>query len=266
MALAMAEQPLRPVTIDVHEQLLSKYSFKPVKRQVVELCMESCISDRVTLKLQNLNFTNLLYFELNNCYNMVIDKSDFTTSVRLRIIMFYNSTIAAMQPGTFINLPHLQIVSLEALPETERFYPFEPVFQKFLQKLHCACEFAWYRSWWTNNKNLRLRVDRGELYSFGGPYNDSYLESGDYKKEELYYPVDCHVDPFPRSVEWMDYHAQTAYSVNEPECPETYAANAAVKVATEAPTGKVRSNSTSKAKRFALTTKKITGYTVKHSH
>ncbi|XP_055340422.1 uncharacterized protein LOC129589626 [Paramacrobiotus metropolitanus] len=218
MALDMAGPPLRPVSIHVEEQLLSTYSFTPVQGQVVKLQLSNCTTDRVTSRLIKLNYTNLLHFELYHCFNLTIEKADFKTSQQLGMILFYNTTIVDMQPGTFSDLPNLQILSLEALLESQKNYNFDPNFRNSLHDLHCGCKFAWFRSWWRGSHNLRLRAEVGQVYSFEAPYSDRRLENSEVAKEDLYHPVNCRADPFPLGPEWINYYAQIEYSVNEPNC------------------------------------------------
>ncbi|XP_055340507.1 uncharacterized protein LOC129589690 [Paramacrobiotus metropolitanus] len=218
MTLAMTAKPLRLVSISAEEELISKSSFTPIQRQVLKLQLWNCTTDRVTSRLQKLNFSNLLHFELYNCYNLDIEKADFGVSPRLRIILFLNSTIYALQIGSFMDLPSLQILSLEALSDSQKYYNFVPAYRTHLRNLHCSCEFAWYRSWWRENKRLRLRTEAGELYSFEGPSAGTFFSSDEFTREDLYHPINCSADPFPLSTEWINYYTQTDYSVNEPNC------------------------------------------------
>ncbi|XP_055340319.1 uncharacterized protein LOC129589549 [Paramacrobiotus metropolitanus] len=218
MAVDMAEPPLRMVSMDLEEQLIVKYSFAPIQRQVVKLQLRNCTTERVTSRLVDLNFTSMLDFQLYDARNLVIVKKDFTTSKRLRIVIFYNTTIKTMQQETFTDLPNLQILSLEALFEDQKYYNFDQSFRSFLQNLHCSCEFAWYRSWWRKNKKLRMRAQIGDIYSFDGRYSDEVFDSSGFGKEDLYHPVNCRADPFPFGTEWINYYTQIDYSVNEPPC------------------------------------------------
>ncbi|XP_055344217.1 uncharacterized protein LOC129592251 [Paramacrobiotus metropolitanus] len=218
MAVDMAEKPLRLVSIDVEEQLIARYTFAPLQIQVVKLQLRNCNTERVTWRLSDLNFTSLLDFQLYGCRNLIIEKRDFLASKRLRIILFYNSTIETMQLDSLASLPDLRIVSLEALLDEQRYYNFDQSFRNFMRALHCSCEFAWYRAWWRTNTNLRLRAQVGEVYSFDGRESSGRLESAEFGKEELYHPVNCHADQFPLGPEWINYYTQTEYSVNEPTC------------------------------------------------
>ncbi|XP_055340514.1 uncharacterized protein LOC129589698 [Paramacrobiotus metropolitanus] len=218
MALDMAEQPLRLVSIGAEEELIAKYLFTPIQRQVLKLQLWNCTTDRVTSRVQKLSFTNLLHLEISNCYNLVVEKADFTISQQLRMILFFNSTINSLQAGAFTDLPKLQILSLEALSYSQKNYIFEEGYRNYLRNLHCGCEFSWYRSWWRANKKLRLKVEYGELYSFEGPLSGTYFSSDDFTREDLYHPINCSADPFPLSTEWINYYSQVDYSVNEPFC------------------------------------------------
>ncbi|XP_055356291.1 uncharacterized protein LOC129601490 [Paramacrobiotus metropolitanus] len=218
MAVAMAEPPLRLVSINVEEQLIANYSFSPLQRQVVKLQLHNCSTERVTSRLSDLNFTNLLDFQLNGCRNLSVKKEDFTVSKRLRVVVFYNTTINVMQLGSFTDIPDLQILSVEARLDDRRNYSFDQSFRSFLQNLHCSCEFAWYRSWWRKTKTLLLRTEIGEVYTFESMFQS--LENAKYTKKDLYHPIDCHADPFPVGPEWVNY-SQIEYSVNEPGCNGT---------------------------------------------
>ncbi|XP_055344434.1 uncharacterized protein LOC129592426 isoform X2 [Paramacrobiotus metropolitanus] len=223
MAVDMAEPPLRVVSMDVEEQLIAKYSFAPIQRQVVKLQLRNCTTERVTSRLIDLNFTSMLDFQLYDARNLVIEKKDFAASKRLRIVVFYNTTIKTMQHGTFTDLPNLQILSLEALFEDQKYYNFDQSFRSFLRNLHCSCEFAWYRSWWRANKKLRIRTEVGDVYSFDGRFTTELLENSGFDKEDLYHPVNCRADPFPFGTEWINYYTQIDYSTNEPPCDASMA-------------------------------------------
>ncbi|XP_055340322.1 uncharacterized protein LOC129589551 [Paramacrobiotus metropolitanus] len=232
MAVNLAKEPLRLASMEVEERLLAIYSFKPIQTQVLKLQLCNCFTARVTRRLITLNFENLIHFELYHCHNLIIEKADFTMYQRLRIITFYNTTVNALQSGSFADLPELRILSLEALSNSQKNYNFEPTFREYLQRLHCSCEFAWYRSWWRNSKALRLRVQTGELYSFEGPSEGTFFNSDPFIKEDLYHPINCHADPFPLSTEWINYYTQIEYSVNEPLCNQTSATSSAAKLST----------------------------------
>ncbi|XP_055339262.1 uncharacterized protein LOC129588794 isoform X2 [Paramacrobiotus metropolitanus] len=236
MAVDMAEPPLRLVSMDVAEQLVARYSFAPLQRQVVKLQLRNCSTERVTARLIELNFTSLLDFQLYDARSLVIEKKDFATSKRLRIVVFYNTTLKTLQQGTFTDLPDLQILSLEALFEDQKYYNFDPSFRSFLRDLHCSCKFAWYRTWWQADKKLRIRVDAGDVYSFDARYIELLLESSEFNKEDLYHPVNCRAEPFPFGTEWINYYTQIDYSINEPPCnaPKVHGSNAitSTKVAT----------------------------------
>ncbi|XP_055340343.1 uncharacterized protein LOC129589568 [Paramacrobiotus metropolitanus] len=218
MAAGMAQEPLRLASLDVEEQLIARYSFSPIRNQILRLQLRNCITDRVTLRLEKLNFVNLLHFELHHCHGLIIQKADFAISQRLRIITFYNTTVNVLQPGSFTDLPELRILSLEALPDSQKNHNFEPSFRDYLHRLHCSCEFAWYRSWWRSNPALRLRVQTGELYSFEGPFIGTFFNSDEFNKEDVFHPINCNADPFPLSTEWISYYWQLDYSVNDPLC------------------------------------------------
>ncbi|XP_055340390.1 uncharacterized protein LOC129589602 [Paramacrobiotus metropolitanus] len=220
MALEMADPPLKPVSVYVSEEVIAKYSFSPVQIQVVMLFLRSCATNRVTSRLVQLNFTNLLNLEFSRCNRLTIEKGDFETTRHLRIILFYRSTIDSLEPGTFTDLPHLEIVSLESQFRIHKTYNFDPPFRNFLRRLHCDCEFAWYRSWWRNNKKLRAKVETGQLYSFEARYTNTRLENDEYTYEDVYHPINCNADPFPLGPEWISYYTQAEYSINEPNCTD----------------------------------------------
>ncbi|XP_055340403.1 uncharacterized protein LOC129589613 [Paramacrobiotus metropolitanus] len=226
MAMDMAEEPLRPVSINVEETLIAKYLFKPLQRQVVKLRVRNGTTNRVTSRLNDLMLPNLLHFELYHCHHLVIEKADFIMSKRLRIILLRNSTIDTMHLGSLTDLPDLQVLSLEAIPEGQQHNNFEQPFRDFLRRLHCDCGYAWYRSWWRANKQMRLRVDVGEIYSFEGIYStvglfpNTAFESESFGKQDLYHPIDCSAEPFPLGSGWINYYSQVEYSINEPDCSE----------------------------------------------
>ncbi|XP_055340321.1 uncharacterized protein LOC129589550 [Paramacrobiotus metropolitanus] len=220
MTAVMADKTVRPVSIDVDERLISSYSFEPIRIQVLKLQIHNCTTERVTLRLKQLNFVNLLHLELHHCHNLIIEKTDISVFQQLRITTFRNSTVHVMQPGTFTDLPEMRIISLEALSATQKNQNFEAPYREFLRRLHCSCEFSWYRSWWRSNKQLRLKAQIEELYSFDGP-TSALLCNDEFSKEGLFHPINCSDKPFPLSTEWISYYTQIEYSINEPLCNQT---------------------------------------------
>ncbi|XP_055340373.1 uncharacterized protein LOC129589593 [Paramacrobiotus metropolitanus] len=217
MAFDMAKDLLRPASIQVDEQIIDEYLFAPISTQVLKLQLRNCFTDRVTHRLNQLNFVNLLHFELHHCHDLVVQKTDFMLTPRLRIIILYNSTVSVLEPGSFTDLSELRVLSLEALSDSQKNYNFEPTYRDYLRRLHCSCKFAGYRSWWRSNKQLRLRVKKEEIYSFDGP-TFSLFSNDDFNKEDLYHPINCDAEPFPLSTEWINYYAHVEYSINDPQC------------------------------------------------
>ncbi|XP_055340925.1 uncharacterized protein LOC129589999 [Paramacrobiotus metropolitanus] len=207
MAKALSQTPLKPVLVMLYDghQIFSD-NFAAVRRQVVMFQIFNCTSNRVTGKLPSLKFANLLEFGPVNCYDLVIQRSDFWQSTQLRIIELINSTIAILERDTFTDLPALRMLSLESYLNAMEVFPDE--MREYLKRLHCGCEYTWFRQWWSGNKNLLQQANEGDIYTIG-------LESNvPRNKSDVYLPVDCAADPFPVGNASIDF-TQERYSINE---------------------------------------------------
>ncbi|XP_055349842.1 uncharacterized protein LOC129596550 isoform X2 [Paramacrobiotus metropolitanus] len=228
VATAMAAPPLRAIRVALVEDQIEALALAPVAEQVVVLLMMYCSARDPTSKLPGLAFTNLLEFVLDSCSNVVIKRSDFQISLKLRSIIFSNVTIVYLEDGTFNNLPDLQIVAWHKdLPHTfgksnhegRRFvlnsyqeYDSGLEMQGFLKRLHCDCQFAWLRKWLAQNTALKRSVKPGEVYMLAG-----YMGSFGLQATDVFLPVDCAAEPFPWNLDMID-PTQTAFSRNEPRC------------------------------------------------
>ncbi|XP_055334235.1 uncharacterized protein LOC129585544 [Paramacrobiotus metropolitanus] len=215
MAVKMAAGPLRPVMIEARGRQLESNSFSPVRKIVIRLRLMNCTNERITGRIAELNFVNLLHLEAYECQDLVIRRMDFMNSTKLRIIILYSTTIKHLERDSFADLPNLRILTLEALWSGQQYEygNFAPSMRSFLRNLHCNCEYAWYRAWWHSNRQLKLRVEYGELYALEGN-----VESPAYVRKDIYHPVDCAADPFPLGISWVNYENQIEYSINEPKC------------------------------------------------
>ncbi|XP_055345214.1 uncharacterized protein LOC129593057 isoform X2 [Paramacrobiotus metropolitanus] len=208
LAASLSQPPLRAVFVNLTDgPLVTLDNLSPVRQQTIILNLYFCASTRTTGKLVTLGFPNLLNFELHNCRAMVVKKTDFWSSIKLRMILFANTTLRSLEENTFTDLPALRLISLEkGFSEME---VFSKDIRNYLQKLHCGCEYEWFRQWWSKNQLLRS-VDRSQIFHI--PTNSWHNDN--VTKRDMYLPIDCAANPFPEGSEFIDF-AQDAFSINE---------------------------------------------------
>ncbi|XP_055329643.1 uncharacterized protein LOC129582214 isoform X2 [Paramacrobiotus metropolitanus] len=220
---AISRLPLRAVLLDLDDSTVVEFKdFAPIRQQIVLFNFMSCVKERAMQKLHDLYLTNLIQLVTCNCSDLVITRSDFQNSVKLRQIFFYNTTIRALEENAFSNLPSLVGLSLEYNLQNLRTYEEEladpqlPVMftqriRDYLLHLHCGCEFAWFRRWWSNNTSRFTQIaDTDGAYQIFSALN-SFSGYGKYQ-----IPIDCS-KPIPMGAEFINVN-QSEYSINAVEC------------------------------------------------
>ncbi|XP_055355862.1 uncharacterized protein LOC129601154 [Paramacrobiotus metropolitanus] len=206
----IAKLPLRPIELDVSDKTpVTSDDIAPVRRQIISYILENCTTPRASNKLRQLVLPNLLEYFLWHCSNLVVKRSDFQYSQKLREIAFYNTTIRTLDANAFIGLPDLRILSLEHVIRT--LTPLDERLRGYLFRLHCSCDFAGFRRWWNNNTALLRSAAEGEVLNFAGGWQN--LE---YQRTDVYLPIDCKSE-YPKEKLLVDYNA-TSFSVHERSC------------------------------------------------
>ncbi|XP_055355861.1 uncharacterized protein LOC129601153 [Paramacrobiotus metropolitanus] len=210
LVVSIAKLPLRPIELDVSDQTaITSDDIAPVRRQIISYILENCTSPRASSKLRQLVLPNLLEYSIWHCSNLVVKRSDFQYSQKLRKIAFYNTTIRTLDENAFTTLPALRILSLEQAMWT--LTPLDERLRGYLFRLHCSCEFAGFRRWWNNNTALLRSVAEGEVLNFAGGWQNLI-----YERTDVYLPVDCKSN-YPKEKLDIAYNA-TSFSVHEPYC------------------------------------------------
>ncbi|XP_055348766.1 uncharacterized protein LOC129595709 [Paramacrobiotus metropolitanus] len=158
-----------PLTTDVVD---------PVRNQMIHLGVFDCQAPNATAQVYELgNFPNLYDFEMNSCTNLTIRKKDFSRMPQLRMVTFYITSISALEPGTFTDMPHLGSLILErdfitALwnignPESAYSKFATDEYLDYLYNLHCGCSFAWLRNFLEQKPFLIEEKNEGEVFIIG---------------------------------------------------------------------------------------------------
>ncbi|XP_055356306.1 uncharacterized protein LOC129601495 [Paramacrobiotus metropolitanus] len=218
VAKALSRQPPRPTVWTFYGNLpVVSSDIAPIRQTIFLFELFNCISSRSTALPGDFGLTSLLHFSIWYCSDLDVERDDFQRLQKLRILTFVNTTIRSLQSDSFSDLTALSLLSLEAYDfnpfSSNPARDFEPRYREYLWRLHCGCDFAWFRQWWTNNTLLLHENDTvwGEVYTFRG-----FATSSPLSRRDIYLPIDCAI-PIPRSVYDVKYN-ETAYSRHAEPC------------------------------------------------
>lgn len=167
--------------------------FKPLKRRVVHLEIDYCNSTRTTGKLGKLRLNSLLSFFLSNCRKpLTVVKSDFADNCMLRSVSFSDVHLPSIESGTFTNLPNLGFLSFNKTGNFLRLSCKGKGLEAVVAKLHCDCEYRWYRDFLASNPTLIDPANLTEVYGFGD-------FKGIKSRDLIYSPIDCRTPVFDQS-------------------------------------------------------------------
>ncbi|XP_055344551.1 uncharacterized protein LOC129592520 [Paramacrobiotus metropolitanus] len=186
MTTEMARQPIRPIRVRLHDRpYLWTDVLVPIRKQIVLVDLRLCEDTRITGKLAQLEMSKVVDFKLFNCHNLDIRRNDFSKSPEIRVIRFDSVTISALEVNSFQDLEYLRMLSLDYL----RYHDWNGLTRDkaYLWKLHCGCEFAWFRSFIAANPRLLEPGRQGAMYEIV----PDLWESEPKEKFEMFIPVDC---------------------------------------------------------------------------
>ncbi|XP_055347871.1 uncharacterized protein LOC129594999 isoform X2 [Paramacrobiotus metropolitanus] len=216
LATAMAKQRLRPTTLTMSQRWnITAADVSPVRRTMVNLYVFGCTDSRTTQIPRELRLNNLLYLEIMSCSDQAVQRSDFERLPKLRQLMFSNTTMVSLEMDAFSALPDLRLL----VPEGDFFYRalvegrFPQRARDYVWRLHCGCELAWFRQWWTNNTRLLhgVQTEAGEVWAIL-----NYVRSDPLMRADVFLPIDC-AQPFPRVAESINV-TETAFSRHAEQC------------------------------------------------
>ncbi|XP_055335000.1 uncharacterized protein LOC129586040 [Paramacrobiotus metropolitanus] len=218
VAKALAHQPPRPTFWAFYGDLpVVASDIAPIRRTIVFFELFNCISRRSTAIPGDFGLTSLLHFIFWQCTDLDVQRDDFKRLKFLRTMTFVNTTIRSLHGDAFSDLLEPSLLSLEAYEYhpfgSKRAEDFDPLYREYLRRLHCGCDFAGFRQWWTNNTLLLHASDIGwaEVYAFRG-----FATSFPLSRRDIYLPIDCAL-PIPRSVYDINYN-ETAFSRHAEPC------------------------------------------------
>ncbi|XP_055347408.1 uncharacterized protein LOC129594667 [Paramacrobiotus metropolitanus] len=186
--VTFAEQ--NDTTCPIHSDVIN-----PIRNQIIELYVLGCRTTRTTAKIYEAGiFPNLILYKLQSGLRLEIQKKHFTRMPQIRSIRLVYCTIAALEPYTFTDLPHLQSLELEGnvgyhlyrVHETPDRRIWDPeIFSdedfEMIRKLHCDCSYAWYRNFLREKPYLTFGKVKGEIGVIGNyatPFVDASFLSG----------------------------------------------------------------------------------------
>ncbi|XP_055349021.1 uncharacterized protein LOC129595912 isoform X2 [Paramacrobiotus metropolitanus] len=184
--------PRRPVAIHFERvesmsgptpDVLKSDVIEPFRNQVIEIKMRGCTgyTDRITGNVYEVGMLpNLYRFGIFHCMGLKLQKKDFSRMPQVKMIYIELSTIEDMEPYTFTDLKHLQLLVLEAaaytgISQVETYQrigrpdraPLQPRDVERIRKLHCDCKYAWFRNFLRKNPSLTASKEPGEVYAVG---------------------------------------------------------------------------------------------------
>ncbi|XP_055352928.1 uncharacterized protein LOC129598865 [Paramacrobiotus metropolitanus] len=182
-----AISPERAVILTLHERTDAHDQvhydvINPVRYQVIELVHINCATPTITSKLYNVGtLPSLVTLKFQLCRNLVIHKSDFSRMQQVQWISFFLSTIAALEPYTFTDLPLLKTLLLENGLGAELYMLSEEADPRWrtnpsplsyadfdtVRRLHCDCSFVWLRNFLTRHPFLMADKRSGEFAIIG---------------------------------------------------------------------------------------------------
>ncbi|XP_055347424.1 uncharacterized protein LOC129594678 [Paramacrobiotus metropolitanus] len=156
----------------------------PIRNQLIQLHVSEVRTTLICAKIYDIGvLPNLIFLGIQSGLGLEIQKKHFSRMPQIRSIIFAHCTIAALEPYTFTDLPHLQSLSLEdgaasdlsllddhPDPATKRrLYPymFSEDGLESIRKLHCDCSYAWYRNFLKQKPSLIFGRGQGEIAMVG---------------------------------------------------------------------------------------------------
>ncbi|XP_055349920.1 uncharacterized protein LOC129596615 [Paramacrobiotus metropolitanus] len=224
LALGMAKQRLRPTELVIGQEWnITSADLAPIRRTIVVFDVGGCTGSRATQTADELRLSSLLHFGIMECSDQVVQRSDFQRLPKLREILFSNTTLRSLEFDAFGALPDLRLL----VPEFDFFYmngsdysdavtenlDLPPRIVDYVWRLHCGCDFAWFRQWWTNNTRLLhgQLTHAGEAWAFR-----DFVSNQPYYREDIFLPIDC-AQPIPRVAASINT-TETAFSRHAEPC------------------------------------------------
>ncbi|XP_055349302.1 zinc metalloproteinase nas-14-like [Paramacrobiotus metropolitanus] len=176
---AMSRPPVRYILAQLPDsEYLTDELLQPVAEQIIQFAFSYLNTTRATDKLRDMKLTNMLEFQGSYCMeDLVIRRTDFTTSLKLRILGFFRCGIASLEADSFSYLEDLRVVTLDM---------FNLVDFSQKKRIYCDRAFAWYRAWISANPYLIQNRTEGSVYSVTGG-----LKNMPYTQNHLFRPVNC---------------------------------------------------------------------------
>ncbi|XP_055335035.1 uncharacterized protein LOC129586064 [Paramacrobiotus metropolitanus] len=222
-AMTVAYSPLRAVWLNL-EDTLQRHdmsgAFWHIRRLILGTQLYLCKNAHCTSVLRGLGFVNLMILRVSYSSGLIIKKTDFCKLNKLQSLIFRMATVQNLEPGTFSNLLHLKVLSMESdiLIAAEINKNLSVIHRlEYLHNLHCSCDFAEFRQWMKNNKALLWELGPEEL-----SYVDGILSFAPFARSTLYNPVDCR-ENLTANLHTAINFDQLEYSINEPLCEESVA-------------------------------------------
>ncbi|XP_055329727.1 uncharacterized protein LOC129582265 isoform X2 [Paramacrobiotus metropolitanus] len=219
--LTEVRKSLHAVTLAWYDMAdFDKKIFAPIRRQVIVFVLAFCSASNSTTSLVEFRFFNLLKLTLENCQDLIVRQKDFSGLKRLTTVLFRRSTIQSLEWNAFAGLPSLRVLSLEfgvSMYGNGRQWGEQPQrldvrYLRFIEYLHCHCQFAQFRSWIKSNRALIAETKDAEVFRVR-----NVLASSGYTVKDLYFPADCSKVPFVDNPNFFDF-SRTEFSINQPVC------------------------------------------------
>ncbi|XP_055350885.1 zinc metalloproteinase nas-14-like [Paramacrobiotus metropolitanus] len=151
----MSRPPARLAVLSLQDSRhVNDQTLQPIRMQVIKLYLRNCHTTRMTGKVRGMALTNMISFATAFCADgLVIHKLDFSTSLKLREIIFRQCVIQSVEVGSFSDLVDLRVLTPEHLANADE-----------IKKQRCDPRFASYRQWLSRNSYLTKDRGKGSVY------------------------------------------------------------------------------------------------------
>ncbi|XP_055348370.1 uncharacterized protein LOC129595400 [Paramacrobiotus metropolitanus] len=172
-AISRANQN-RAVYVEImNDTFLEPEVILPIQQQIVVLKVFDSSDSNATSRVGLLRLTNLLEITFDHCKPLIVRQRDFLPMPNIRIILFYGTVLRSVEPGSFTDLPRLQIfgVANTDYMELPRDEDDKSVLLADVSRFYCDPASKWLWDWLEAHPQLSGNREPGSVYKIGSLQN-----------------------------------------------------------------------------------------------